>query len=116
MLSLTAAMSPVYPGCVSTLLIYIKLIYKAIYFINLFAFCFLCLQPHGQFFSYLTAVTIIGDRAANVDLCVALIRATSTATRDLGLNGLIRKTETHVPQWDSNPWRDHQSATRATYL
>jgi hypothetical protein len=29
--------------------------------------------------------------------------ATPTATRDLGLYGLIRKTSIHVPQWDSNP-------------
>jgi hypothetical protein len=28
-----------------------------------------------------------------------------TATRDLGLYGLIRKTGTHNPQWDSNPRR-----------
>ena len=32
-----------------------------------------------------------------------LYRATPTATRDLGLYGLIRKTGTHVPQWDSKP-------------
>jgi hypothetical protein len=31
-----------------------------------------------------------------------LYRATPTVTRDLGLNGLIQKTSTHVPQWDSN--------------
>jgi hypothetical protein len=38
-----------------------------------------------------------------------LYRATPTATRDLGLYGLIRKTGTYVPQWDSNPRRkDHQ--------
>jgi hypothetical protein len=35
--------------------------------------------------------------------------ATPTATRDLGLYGLIRKTGTHVPQWDSNPrHKDYQ--------
>jgi hypothetical protein len=34
-----------------------------------------------------------------------LYRATPTATRDLGLYGLIRKTVTYVPQWDSNPRR-----------
>jgi hypothetical protein len=35
-------------------------------------------------------------------------RATPTATRDLCLYSLIRKTGTHVPQWDSNPRRkDH---------
>jgi hypothetical protein len=32
-----------------------------------------------------------------------LYRATPTATRDLGLYGLIRKTDTQVPQWDWNP-------------
>jgi hypothetical protein len=38
-----------------------------------------------------------------------LYRATPTATRDLGLFGLIRKTGTYVPQWDSNPQhKDHQ--------
>jgi hypothetical protein len=38
-----------------------------------------------------------------------LYRATPTATRDLGLYGLIQKTGTHVPQWDSDPRRkDHQ--------
>jgi hypothetical protein len=38
-----------------------------------------------------------------------LYRATPTATRDLGLYGLIRKTGTHVPQWGSNPQlKDHQ--------
>jgi hypothetical protein len=39
-----------------------------------------------------------------------LYRATPTATRDLGLYGLIRKTGTYIPQWDSNPQRkDHQN-------
>jgi hypothetical protein len=38
-----------------------------------------------------------------------LFRATPTATRDLGFYGLIRKSGTHIPQWDSNPRRkDHQ--------
>jgi hypothetical protein len=38
-----------------------------------------------------------------------LYHATPTAKRDLGLYGLIRKTGTHVPQWDSNSRRkDHQ--------
>jgi hypothetical protein len=40
-----------------------------------------------------------------------LYRATPTVTRDLGLYkyGLIRKTSTYLPQWDSNPrLKDHQ--------
>jgi hypothetical protein len=39
----------------------------------LFVFClFVCFGPHEQFFSYLADVTIAGDRAANLDLCLAL--------------------------------------------
>jgi hypothetical protein len=52
-----------------------------------------------------------------------LYGATPTATRDLGLYSLIRKTGTHVPQWDSNPrCKDHQiiapkhCATRAARI
>jgi hypothetical protein len=38
-----------------------------------------------------------------------LYRATPTATRDLSLYGLIQKTGTYVPQWDSIPrHKDHQ--------
>jgi hypothetical protein len=38
-----------------------------------------------------------------------LYRATPTVTRDLGLHGFIRKTGTHVSQWNSNPrLKDHQ--------
>jgi hypothetical protein len=36
---------------------------------RLFLFVF---EPHEQFFSYLAAVTIAGDMAANLDLCLAL--------------------------------------------
>jgi hypothetical protein len=37
-----------------------------------------------------------------------LYRATPTATWDIGLYGLIRKTGTLVPRWDSNPRRKDQ--------
>jgi hypothetical protein len=55
-------------------------------FVYLFYF-----EPHEQFFSYLATVTITGDRAANLDLCLALtafssegsFNATPTVTRDL---------------------------------
>jgi hypothetical protein len=33
---------------------------------------FVCFESQGQFFSYLAAVTITGDKAANLDLCLAL--------------------------------------------
>jgi hypothetical protein len=33
---------------------------------------FVCFKSHEQFFSYLATVTITGDRAANLDLCIAL--------------------------------------------
>jgi hypothetical protein len=32
-----------------------------------------CFQPPEQFFSYPAAVTITGDRASNLDLCLALM-------------------------------------------
>jgi hypothetical protein len=56
-------------------------------------------------FSYLSITDV---RAANLDLCRALttlairvfLRATPTATRELGL---IRRTGTDFPQGDSNP-------------
>jgi hypothetical protein len=65
-----------------------------------------CLKPHKQFFTYLTVVTVTGERAVNLDLCLALMAlliATAATTRDLDLYGLIRKTSTQVPQTDSNP-------------
>jgi hypothetical protein len=45
-----------------------------------------------------------------------LYRATPTATRDLGLYSLIRKTGTYVPQWDSNPRRKERSENVLYYL
>jgi hypothetical protein len=36
-----------------------------------------CFEPHDQFFSYLEAVTITGDRAANLDQCLALVTFSS---------------------------------------
>jgi hypothetical protein len=33
---------------------------------------FVCFESHEQFFSYLTTVTTTGDRAPNLDLCLAL--------------------------------------------
>jgi hypothetical protein len=38
---------------------------------------FVCLGPHEQFFCYLAALTIPGDRAANLDLCLALMAISS---------------------------------------
>jgi hypothetical protein len=39
---------------------------------HLFVCLFDCLESHKQFFSYLATVTITGDGAANLDLCLAL--------------------------------------------
>jgi hypothetical protein len=40
--------------------------------------CFVCLfESHEQFFSYLATVTITGDRAANLDICLALVAFSS---------------------------------------
>jgi hypothetical protein len=53
---------------------------------------FIRFESHEQFFSYLATVTIAGDKAANLDLCLGsirllavrvILRATPTATRDL---------------------------------
>jgi hypothetical protein len=62
--------------------------------------CLFCFESHEQFFSNLATVTITVDRAANLDLCLAVtalavrvrLRATLTATRDLRFYGHIRKT------------------------
>jgi hypothetical protein len=74
-----------------------------------------CLYPSKQFFSYPATVTITGDMAANLDLCLALLavwifflRATPAATWDLSLDDFIQTTRSLVPEWDSNPRRkDH---------
>ena len=80
---------------------------------------FVCLQPPEHFFfSYPAAVTITGDWAANLGLCSAL-RAFEQGGIFIvphlhrhgiwGFSGLLRKTGTHVPQWDSNSrLEDHQ--------
>jgi hypothetical protein len=39
-------------------------------------FCFV-FESHEQFFSYLATVTIADDRAANLDLCLALMAFSS---------------------------------------
>jgi hypothetical protein len=38
----------------------------------LFVCLFICFESQEQFFSYLATVTIAGNRAANLDLCLAL--------------------------------------------
>jgi hypothetical protein len=75
---------------------------------------FVCLEPHEQFFKYLAAVTITGDKAANLGLCSALRtfeqggifivphllrHGASVYTVSIG------RPEPHVPQWDSNSRR-----------
>jgi hypothetical protein len=56
-------------------------------------------------------VTITADRAAYCFTLMAFSREGSLSCHtycDLGLYGLIRKTGTHVPQWDSNQGcKDH---------
>jgi hypothetical protein len=41
-------------------------------FPTMFVCLFVCFESHEQLFSYLVTVTIAGDRAANLDLCLAL--------------------------------------------
>jgi hypothetical protein len=38
----------------------------------MFVCVLICFESHEQFFSYLATVTIAGDMAANLDLCLAL--------------------------------------------
>jgi hypothetical protein len=46
--------------------------------LNIEFFClFVWFESHEQFFSYLATVTIVGDRAANLDLCLALTALSS---------------------------------------
>jgi hypothetical protein len=79
-------------------------------FVTEYVCLFVCLWPLKQFFSYLLAVTITGDRAANLELCLALVAfisevlllVTPTATLDLGLYDLIQRTGPHIPPWDLN--------------
>jgi hypothetical protein len=46
----------------------------------LFVCLFICFESHEQFFSYLATVTIAGDRAANLDLCLALTAFSSESS------------------------------------
>jgi hypothetical protein len=57
---------------------------------------------HLYVYSRLSNCSATGDIAADLDLCLALIRATPAATRDLVLFGLNRRIGTYFPQWDSN--------------
>jgi hypothetical protein len=76
-------------------------------------FVFLVYIRKEFFFSYPAAVTITGDRAANLYLCpqVALmalavrvfLRATLAATLDIGLCGFIRRTRPHAMQAIARP-------------
>jgi hypothetical protein len=51
---------------------------KILFFrIGKFCFWLVCYEPQEQFFSYQVAVTITGDRAATLDLCLALITFSS---------------------------------------
>jgi hypothetical protein len=82
------------------------------------AFLFVCLQPPEQFFQLSGGChhyqwqgckfrPMLGAQGlwAGRDLYLA----TPTVTRDLESYGLIRKTSTHIPHWDSNPrLKDHQ--------
>jgi hypothetical protein len=69
--------------------------------------CFVYLiYSHRSSFSAIQTVAIISDRAANLDLCLALmafssegfLHATPAATWDLSLYYLIQKTDTQIPQ------------------
>jgi hypothetical protein len=82
-------------------------------------FCsFVCLFIATRaIFSYLAAVTIAGDRTANLAYArrsgslsrEVYFYASSSTTQDLRLYSLIQKTGTNVPQWYLNcPRKNHQ--------
>jgi hypothetical protein len=68
----------------------------------------------------LSSLPVTGLRI--LDLCLPFMTFSSEGsfscyTRDLGLFGLIRRTGTHVSQWDSNRGRkDHQGPGSQNYL
>jgi hypothetical protein len=74
---------------------------------------FVCLKPHKALFSNMAAVTITGDGAAYLDICLPRMAFRSEGSltchtccdTELQLYGSIRRTAPHVPQWDFNPWR-----------
>jgi hypothetical protein len=49
---------------------------KSVMVIPIFV-CLFCFESNKQFFSYLATVTIAGDGAANLDLCLALMAFSS---------------------------------------
>jgi hypothetical protein len=59
---------------------------------------FVCFESHEQFFSYLVTVTITGDRAANLDLCLAL-----TAFSSEGSFTCLNYCDTEPPFLSSYP-------------
>jgi hypothetical protein len=71
-----------YTQCFYMLLIYLcGAIFVFVFLVNVFNkylnymnnnCLFVCFESHKQFLSYLATVTIAGDRAANLDLCLAL--------------------------------------------
>jgi hypothetical protein len=104
--------------CLFCLLVCLLLFYDFV--VVGFFLLLVCLQLHEQFFSYLAADTITGDRAANLDLCLALMAFSSEGSftcHTYCATGprFIRchpKDRHHVPQWDSTPRRkDNQIHT-----
>jgi hypothetical protein len=69
---------------------------------------FVCFESHEQFFSYLATVTITGDGAANLDLCLAL-----TAFRSEGSFTCNTYCDTGPPflrSYPKDPWFYHLNA------
>jgi hypothetical protein len=86
------------------------------------SFLFVYSHLSNFFYSYPAAVTISGDRAANLDLCLALMafssngsfHATPAATPDLGLYGLI--SEGPAPTSHSGIRTSDARITRSLHL
>jgi hypothetical protein len=66
-------------------------------------FClFICFESHEQFFSYLATVTIAGDRAANLDLCLALTAFSSEGS--FMCNTYCDKGTSFLRSYPKDPW------------
>jgi hypothetical protein len=61
-----------WPWCLTLLFKTLTLAITFKWYVLGFVCLHICFELHEQFFSYLATVTIAGDRAANLDPCLAL--------------------------------------------
>jgi hypothetical protein len=64
--------------------------------------CLFSFEMHEQFFSYLATVTFTGDRAANLDLCLALTAFSSEGT--FTCHTYCDKGPSFLRSYPKDPW------------